>query len=65
MRSYVHSNIKVRVNPFGKCDSFEPQYLSGIFAMYQNEEKRKIVVTENPEILKQINKVSLSFGCWQ
>ena len=65
MRSYVHSNIKVRVNPFGKCDSFEPQYLSGIFAMYQNEEKRKIVVTENPEFLKQINTVSLSFGCWQ
>lgn len=63
MQSYVYSNIKVRVNPFGKCDSFEPQVLSGVFAMDKNETKRKIVVTENPEILKNINKVSLSLGC--
>ena len=65
MYSYIHSDIKVWITPFRTCDSFEPQRLSGIFAMSPDESKRKIVVYEYPEVLKKIDKVSLSFGCWK
>ncbi len=65
MNSYIHANIKVWITPFRTCDSYEPQRLSGIFAMSEQESKRKIIVYEYPEVLKNIDKVSLSLGCWR
>ncbi len=65
MNLYVHADIKVWITPFRTCDTYQPQRLSGIFAMSEDESKRKIVVYEYPEVLKNIDKVSLSLGCWK
>lgn len=64
MRFYISSKIQISINPFNVCDSYDPQYLSGIFAMHKESDSvRKKTVYVNPEQLKDLKQISLTLGC--
>lgn len=64
MRFYTTSKIQVSINPFNVCDSYDPQYLSGIFSMHKElDSMRKKTVYANPEQLKDLKQISLTLGC--
>ena len=68
MSFYINSKIQISINPFNVCDSYDPQFLSGIFAMHKElDSMRKKTVYANPEQLKDIKQISLTLGCnpWQ
>ena len=68
MSFYTDSKIQISINPFNICDSYDPQYLSGIFAMHKElDSMRKKTVYANPEQLKDLKQISLTLGCkpWQ
>ena len=64
MQFYIRSKIQISINPFNVCDSYDPQYLSGIFAMHkESDSTRKKTVYANPEQLKDLKQISLTLGC--